>query len=283
MRLATYHVHTTFCDGENSPEEMLLAAIDAKMSDIGFTAHTAWPFATEWHLSPARYREYLAEIERLQKKYAKIITITSGFEADYLPGMSVPDRSIYAPFSPDFLIGSVHYIRPEKKRFPAQLCSVDAPVDEVARGLTSCFDNDGKRAVQAYWRAVRDMVSTCDFDIIGHLDVLRKRNGTLHFFDENASWYRRELEQTVKTIARSGKIVELNTGGIARKALESIYPSDELLTLLSKHEVPITISSDAHNRAHIAWAYDRAIEAAKKAGFTTLTYKNSDGWKQEPF
>lgn len=283
MRLSSYHIHTTFCDGKNSPEEMVLAAIGANMSDLGFSAHAAWFFSTEFHMQTIRYAEYLEEIARLKTKYAPSINILCGFEAEYLPKITFPDSAIYARFSPDFLIGSVHYIAPEKKGGPANLWCVDAAVEDVARGLAECFDNDGKRAVQAYWRTMRNMIGSCDFDIIGHLDAVRKRNGILHFFDETDSWYRKELEQTAKTIARSGKIVELNTGGMARKAIDGIYPSDDLLAILYKHGVPITISSDAHSCEHIAFAYDKARESARKAGYTTLSFKNKDGWEQEEF
>ena len=137
----------------------------------------------------------------------------------------------------------------------------------MAEGLADVFANNGKRAVQKYWHTVREMAA-CDFDIIGHLDLVRKRNGVLHFFDESDPWYRRELMETVKTIARSAKIVELNTGGMARKALDGIYRSPAL------HAVPprssVTFSSDAHRSADLTFAYDTALDAARRAGYREI-------------
>ena len=262
MRRASFHVHTSFCDGSADPEEMVLAAIAAGFSDIGFSAHAIWPFASEWNMQVARYPEYIAEIGRLKAAYAGRIAVHCGFEADYFPGLSAPDPSFYARFDPDFLIGSVHFVRSDRRRkAPVQPWSVDGPASEVARGIAECFDGDGKRAAIAYWRTVREMVQTCRFDIVGHLDLLRKRNGELAFFDEDASWYRRELAETVRAIARSGHIVELNTGAIARKAMDALYPSDGLLALLCRAGVPVMINSDAHSGSAIACAYDRAAEA----------------------
>lgn len=283
MSLSTYHCHTTFCDGRDTPENMVIAAVNTGMTDIGFSAHAMWPFATEWHLSAKRYGEYLAEINRLKSAYDGRINIFAGFEVDYLRGVSAPDPAVYGRFKPDYLIGSVHYVRPASGFDSEGLWSTDAPTDEVRRGLDACFGGDGKRAIQSYWAAVREMVTDCRFDIIGHLDVIRKRNGELRFFDESAAWYRAELKATAKAVARSGKIVELNTGGIARKAIDSIYPSDELLSLLGKHGVPITICSDAHSAADLTCAYDRARAAARKAGFTTLSRLTATGWIQEAF
>jgi len=283
MRVASYHNHTTFCDGQNTPEEMVTAAIEAGITDFGFSSHASWFFSSEWNLDAERYPEYLAEIARLKAKYASDIRIFAGFEADYLPGISVPDPAIYGRFSPDFLIGSIHYVRSDKKGVQTNLWPVDAGVEAVGSGLGECFDNDGKRAAQAYWRTVREMVESCRFDIIGHLDLLRKRNGILHFFDESELWYRREIAKTVRVIARSKKIVELNTGAIARKAMDSVYPSDELLSLLYRAGVPVTISADAHSTDHMLCAYDTAREAARRAGYSTLSYLNPEGWVQEPF
>lgn len=268
MKKCNYHTHTLFCDGTDSAADMVEAAIREHMDEIGFSAHGAWPFATKWHLDPTRYTEYRDAIRALAMKYAQTIRIRYGFEADYIPGITAPDSSIYSRFEPDYLIGSVHLLAGDKKN--SGVWSVDGPAEEVAEGLADVFANNGKRAVQKYWHTVREMVASCDFDIIGHLDLVRKRNGVLHFFDESDPWYRRELMETVKTIARSGKIVELNTGGMARKALDGIYPSDPLLSMLYRRGVPVTISSDAHRSADLTFAYDTALDAARRAGYREI-------------
>lgn len=282
-RTASYHVHTNFCDGNNEPEEMLKAAIDAGMTDIGFSAHAAWPVATEWHMSVPRYADYAAEITRLQTAYQGKITVKLGFEADWIAGVTAPDSAYYGRFNPDYLIGSVHFVPTDVKGRLAPFWAVDAAAPDVRAGIDRCFDGDGKRAVEAYYAAIRDMVSSCDFDIVGHLDLPRKRNGELAFFDETASWYRRELKATVKAIAKAGKIVELNTGAIARKAMDDIYPSDELLSLLRKAGIPVTLASDAHSPADLACAYDRAREAARRSGYDSFMYLNDDGWSEQAF
>ncbi len=278
---ASYHVHTSFCDGKNSPEEMTLAAIDAGMTAIALTAHAAWPFATEWHLPPARYDEYLAEARRVKAAYSGRIEVWCGFEADYLAGLTAPDPSTYGRFKPEFLVGSVHYVTEGSRDVSGSPWSIDAPTAEVADGIERCYGGNAKRAVGAYWSTVREMVSSCSFDALGHLDVLRKRNGELSFFDEESRWYKGELRETVRAIARAGVTVEINTGGIARKALDDVYPSAYLLGLLSRADVPITVSSDAHAAGDIACAYDRAYRAAREAGYGSLSFFTGTGWRQE--
>ncbi len=37
--LANYHTHTTYCDGKNTPEEIVLCAIEKGFTSIGFSGH----------------------------------------------------------------------------------------------------------------------------------------------------------------------------------------------------------------------------------------------------
>ena len=111
-----------------------------------------------------------------------------------------------------------------------------------------------------------------DFLIWGHPDVIRKRNGILHFFDESESWYRSELVATANSAKHSGVIAEINTGGIARGAIDDVYPSADFLSLLHASGVPVMINSDAHRAEDIDCAFDRAENAAKKAGYTEVLF-----------
>lgn len=283
MRLATYHAHTTRCDGGDSPEQLAEAALAAGLTDLGYSAHAAWPFATEWHLNAADYGSYTADIRDLQKRYAEKLQIRCGFEADYLPGMSAPDHGLYARFAPDYLIGSVHYVGADDRTVIAEPWSVDGPTDVVAATLQRAFAGDGKRAVTEYFRLVREMVTCCRFDIVGHVDLIRKRNGNLKFFDESAPWYRRELETTAEAIVKAGKIVEINTGAISRGAMDDVYPSAEFLSILAKQGARITVNSDAHAAKDLVASYDRAYRSAREAGFSELWFLDSTGWVPEAF
>ena len=76
--------------------------------------------------------------------------------------------------------------------------------------------------------------------------------------------------------------MELNTGGMARKAIDGIYPSEELLALLRKRDVPVTVSSDAHSARDIDFAYDTAIATAWQAGYRELTFLGEKGYETGP-
>ena len=54
-----FHTHTNFCDGKNSAEEMVLAAIDAGMPSIGITTHSYTDFDTSYCIPKERLEAYI--------------------------------------------------------------------------------------------------------------------------------------------------------------------------------------------------------------------------------
>jgi histidinol-phosphatase (PHP family) len=101
------------------------------------------------------------------------------------------------------------------------------------------------------------MVAQFDFDIVGHLDLVRKFNVKAPYFDEEAAWYRAELVATADAVAASGKIAEVNTGAISRGWLDDAYPSAFFRQLLRERGVRFVLSADAHAADAVDCAFDR--------------------------
>lgn len=260
-----FHTHTTFCDGKNTPEAMVCSAISKDFDMLGFSAHSMQPFDSSWHLRSERLGEYTDEIFRLKEKYAEKIKILHGFEADYIPGITLPTFEKYAEFKPDFLIGSIHYIYNNIETF-----AVDNTPQELENGIKTVFNGSVRNAVHEYFSLQKEMLDRGDFSIIGHPDLIRKFNGRLNFLDENESWYKDELKSLAQKIKASGVIAEINTGGISRGYMTNPYPSEYFLTLLFELGVPITISSDAHHESQLDGSFDLALSLAKKVGYSEL-------------
>jgi histidinol-phosphatase (PHP family) len=268
-----YHTHTTFCDGKDSPEEMVIAAIEKGFDILGFSAHAMYPHEYPGNLQLSRYAEYAETLTALKAKYRGKIEILIGYEVDFIPQWSVPDRKIFAALGADYTIGSVHCAsnKPDAV-FPIDYFIADGKTEDVAGSLEAVFSGDGKKAVQAYFAAEREMLRHGGFDIAGHLDVIRKRNGVLHFFDESENWYKRELEATAEAAGASGVIVEINTGGFARGAIDDTYPSADFLNALYKNAVPVMINSDAHAATQLDSGFDLAKKRALDAGYRETVY-----------
>ena len=251
---ANYHTHTTWCDGHDTPEAVVLAAIDKGFDTIGFSSHAMLPEnVLDWVLTPDKAVRYAKEIRGLAEKYSGRIGVLCGVEADYIPGGANPDRKTYAAISPDYIIGSVHFVAASD----GALVCVDNTPQELMDGIAAHFGGSVEAYIRAYFAQVREMVSRFDFDVVGHLDLVRKFNVRNPYFDESAQWYAEELEATADAVTASGKIAEVNTGAISRGWLDDAYPSSEFRSLLRARGVKFILSADAHSADAIDCAFDR--------------------------
>ena len=281
------HTHSTFCDGKNTAEEMVLSAIERGITVLGFSGHCMYPLNPEfykpvdhvWHMPLERIADYAAEIRRLGKKYEGQIKLLLGFEADYFCsaryGNAVPDKTAYSQFSPDYIIGSVHFINASDEEFG--FFTVDNKAEFIEQALHKYYKKadgtiDGKAAACDYFEAERQMLEHGNFEIMGHPDLIRLRNTSLHFFDENDEWYKEQLRLTAKAAARAGVIAEINTGAVARGLMSELYPSPQFLEYLKAEGVPVCINTDSHKVDTIDFGLDSAREYAKKAGYDELSY-----------
>ena len=250
---ANFHTHTTWCDGKDTPEAVVESALAKGFDAIGFSSHVSFPEATPFVLGPTRGPDYADEIRLLKAKYAGRIAVHLGAEADYIPGVTAPEKARYAHLGLEYLIGSIHYVIAEDGgRVP-----VDHTPDLLRDGLRDHFGGDVEKYIRTYFRQQRDMVTKFDFDVVGHLDLVRKFNVKHPYFDENAAWYREELEKTADAVAASGKIAEVNTGAISRGWMDDAYPSRPFRDLLRARGVRFVLSADAHAADAIDCAFDR--------------------------
>ncbi len=269
MLKTNYHTHGIWCDGKDGPEEMVLAAIEKKFDILGFSSHSMYPFASGWHMNVKDHDKYFKEISGLKEKYSDRIKILAGLEADYIPLVTAPDFTRFENFTPDFLIGSVHYIGGSRYIF-----EVDGSEDSVRKGINDNFSST-REAVCEYFCMEKEMLEKSSFTFLGHPDLIRKQNSTLcreKLFDENESWYKHEIKNLAKKIASSGVCVEVNTGAMARGYFNSPYPSPELLELLHSYNVPVTINSDCHDKNKLDFAFDEIVGYIKKAGYKEVHY-----------
>lgn len=253
-----YHTHTTWCDGAATPREMVEAALAKGFDAIGFSSHAMLPGdMLDWPLTAEKLPRYAAEIRSLAAEYAGRIKIILGVEADYLPGEAEASKAVYSAVALDYMIGSMHFLRAPD----GAIANIDKSPESFVEDVKAHFGGDSRAFAKAYFAAERDMVRNSDFDIVGHPDLIRKFNNRLHWLDESAPWYVAELEATADAIAASGKIVEVNTGGISRGWMDDAYPSPLFRSLLRARGVRFVLSADAHAPNALDCAFDRFSSA----------------------
>lgn len=265
--LCNLHTHSTFCDGKQTPEENVLAAIDKGLFSLGFSSHAPYgEHDKEGCLSAGNIEAYRREILRLKEKYSDRIEILLGIEQDY--------------FSPtlegeyDYVIGSVHYIKKD-----GAFVAIDHSYDRLKNGAERQFGADMTELCREYYRTVADVADKTDCDIIGHFDIVTKFNEKYLLFDENDSVYRNMALEAVDTLLESDRIFEVNTGAVSRGWRKHPYPSEFIIKRIVDKKGRLMLTSDAHNAEYLTYGFLDAAYYLKALGVKELWIYKSGGYE----
>ena len=253
-----YHIHTTYCDGRSSAEEMVLAAIEKKMDCIGFSGHALTSFDTEWCMSLNGMRDYVEEISRLKEEYRGRIRIFCGAEWDYYS--DGPREGL------EYTIGSVHYIEKDGCRK-----NVDESPEAFAGLVKEWYDGDYYAAAESYYANVGDVVAKTDADIIGHFDLITKFNEGGCLFDESHPRYRRAWKQAADKLLSCGRPFEINTGAMSRGYRSAPYPSAEIMDYIASRGGRFILSSDSHQTGTLLYGFDEWERYLQERGYELVT------------
>ena len=265
------HTHSRFDDGQNTPEEMVLAAKKAGLTSIGFSVHTPLPFEDGWGwtITKERLPEYKAEVRRLKERYRGAIDVYCGAEWDML---SDQEFSGY-----DYVIGSIHHIF-----WKGEAYSVDAAAEHSARYLERVFRGDAETAAEAYFQQYEALAAVEEVDIVGHFDLLTKFNEQARLYDPESPRFQTAAERAMDALIARGKIFEINTGAISRGYRTTPYPSKTLLKKLHARGARITISADAHRTQDIAFGFEEAEALARDCGYREAWRFDKAGFAAAP-
>lgn len=291
--LSNYHTHCDFCDGKATAEAMAEAAATAGFSILGFSSHAPLPFATPWNMDAADLGAYLSKVRSLAEAHAPKMTVLTGLEIDYVSGLCGPADGRFAGAGLDYSIGSVHYVHPEGAPAPSPELAepsgeaafgftVDEPESDFARHLEAFYDGDALALVEDYWKSVAGMIRAGGFDILGHIDLIRRNNPGGLYFDEGARSYADVAMEAIDALAGTGIVVEINTGAMARGKLDSPYPTAWILKELRARGVAVCVDADAHAPSHLAAHREAALRLAADAGYRTLRILGPAGWIDAP-
>ena len=262
------HTHTRFCDGKDTAEEVVLAAIERGMETIGFSGHSGLPFSTTWTMKQEKTKEYQKEILRLKEVYKDQIHILLGIEQDILTG--IPDY----PY--DYVIGSVHCVPVGDENF-----MVDCSAEVLENAAKKYYGGDFYKLCKAYYELVAQVVDRTRCDIVGHFDLVTKFNEGGRQFDETDPRYLRAALDALDVLLEKDVVFEINTGAISRGYRRTPYPSPMLLRRIAEKGGRVTITADAHSKEHLQCAFADAVQLARASGFGSIQIMTRDGWKQQ--
>lgn len=292
------HTHTNFSDGISPPEAYIEEAKRLGFSVLGFSDHSPVPFPNTFAIPEGGLGGYVEAIHKLASRPSAVgslqsssiqhpasgiwhlasdIEILLGLEYDYIPGLTTPLNRLREDYLFDYIIGSIHLVRDKR---PDLLWFIDGPqLKTFDKGLREVFGGDSKKAVTAYWRQLQEMVIREGPDIIGHLDKIKMHNHD-RYFREDEPWYLALAEETLELIREKNAVIEVNTRGIYKQRSESLFPGPELLKRIHARNIPITLTSDAHQPDELSLFFPAAKQLLKEIGFKSLWFLTTDGWKE---
>lgn len=265
MIINNYHTHSLYCDGKDPLPAYVEEASHRHFQQLGFSAHAPLPFDNNFSIKMERMPEYTAEIDKLQT--TSPVTLLKSLECDFVPGISYDFAKLKENHHLDYIIGGVHLVRPANRD---DLWFIDGPKREIYDdGLDKLFDHNIKRAVTTFWEQTFEMIETQPMDIIAHVDKIKMHNQH-RFFQEDERWYQALADKALQLIKSHGIIMEVNTRGIYKKRCDALYPSVEMLRKARKLDIPVVISSDAHQAKEIDLLFEEAYEVLRQCGYERL-------------
>lgn len=261
--LIDYHIHTRFSeDSLATPEECVADAAERGLGGVIFTEHLEFPPPPDWPepaYHPGRVldaRAYQEAVSAVRDRWAGTLDVGLGAELGLEPHNLKALGPYLDTYDPgfDIVIGSLHSIRGVLVQLPEY-------TDPLGPQAAS------REYFGSLYAGVREAVQMRAFDVLGHLDLV-KRSPTFGVF--RAGDHRELLREILVTIIREGLGVEVNTSGYRQPPGEP-YPGLETLRLFRElgGEI-VTVGSDSHRAATVGQESARALDFIRAAGFRRL-------------
>ena len=262
------HIHSTYADGKDRPEEMVVQAIARGFDSIGFSEHSYMAFSDyPYQMTIEDMARYKAEIQALKEKYKGTIDILCGMELEMFS--DVPTDGF------DYLIGSVHYLNVD-----GQILGFDRSLEETLTYVNDNFGGDGLAFAKKYFQTIAELPQRTKADIIGHFDIMTKNNEKGRFIDTSAKEYLQSGYEAIHALKGKISLFEVNTGAISRGYRTSPYPQMEFLKEFNRCGFGVAITSDCHDKNFIDCFYEEAEQMLKEAGFRSKWILTDEGFRE---
>ena len=275
---SNYHTHTFYCDGKNSPEEMVEMAIKLGFRNLGFSGHQFSEYDADYAMSPEKEEKYRADILRLKEDYGHKINIYLGTERDYCS----EELSEF-----DYVIGSTHHLLiPNWDGDETGRVDVDWGPEIVDHQVKKYFGGDYMQYAEAYYEFQKGILRKTRGQIVGHFDLIAIFNDQEKYIDEADPLYMDYARKAASAIVEDfvnnkrggdlphyfpeelGEIIdktglpifEINTGAMAKGRREIPYPAPFIIEHLADLGVPMVLNSDCHDRDFLDYGFDTIIQ-----------------------
>ena len=261
MRFSNFHTHTTFSDGKNTAEEMLLSAIERGFTALGFSDHSETLCDMSYCMKLTDYPTYFKTVGALKEKYADKIDVLLGLELDYYSEIIREGL--------DYTIGSVHYICAKGECHP-----IDHSREQQEHCIKVLCGGDPVEMAKRYYDILVEHIERCRPTFIGHFDVLTK----FGIFDNASDRYYDVATEALDAAMAICPVLEVNTGAISRKKRDLPYPADFLLRRICEKGGEVILSSDTHAADTIDCFFPQSVDILRGVGFDHILSMDKNGF-----
>jgi histidinol-phosphatase (PHP family) len=247
------HLHTAgfSCDSEETLQAYVDRARELGLRAICTAEHVDFS-PDDYGYGYYDYGRHRAQRARVRAQPFDSLTVLIGAEVEYQQHFEPQVRGFVHAAEYDYVIGSVHFAQGQS-------------VFEEA-----FYDAPEQERYQAYFYQVLHAAQSGLFDVIGHLDIV-KRYGVRHYGPFDPARYADILDAILRACVRTGTGIEINTSG-CRGPPQEPFPT---LPVVRRYrelggEV-LTVGSDAHAADDLARHIPDAIALARAAGFGAIT------------
>ena len=265
MIKTNFHTHTLYCDGKNTPAEMVQKAIEKGFYALGFSGHSFIEQDKLTTMSLFSQLKYCDEIKRLADTYSTQISLFCGIEQDSL--------SALPKIKYDYVIGSVHALSKKGKYLP-----IDVSAHQTRAIIKDSYSRNKYNLIKEYYERVSQIVEITNCDVIGHFDLIRKFADELKIEEDDE--YMEYAERAIDALVKCDKIFEVNTGAYARANKTEPYPSQKLLKILKDKGAKIMVNSDCHDADLLDAGFEKAEKLLIETGFKSRYELAQDGVKE---
>jgi len=248
------HVHSHHSPDSQAPIEALArAAIARGLRGLTLTEHA------EWYPEDPAYGfldmdTYLSELEAVRANVQGEIQVLAGLEMGNPHEFPDEAKALIAAYPLDLVIASVHWIEGE----PGW--------ERVAfgEGLTETYER--------YLREVVAMVSQADFDVLGHLDLVRRDSWALFHRTIPLDGFMDLIDQILCQLIAQQRALEINTSGL-RNGLGSTLPDLQILQRYRELGGELVVfGSDSHRPDDLGYGFEVARGLMKAIGLTRIPH-----------
>lgn len=242
---SNFHTHTKRClHASGTEEDYVLAAINAGLSQLGFSDHAPFPdHDFGYRMAYAELDEYLAAIDGLKVKYGDRIQLFKGLEIEYFPEYDDYYRMLLEEKKLDYLALGEHFYR-----------SADGGIKFISSASST-------EDYLEYAENLCKGMETGFFRFAAHPDIMFLNDFAPDINAEKA------CDMITECAAGTQTILEYNANGYRRQrrpypdGLRFPYPHPLFWEKAAKTDIRVIVGADAHNPEQV---FDRVVQDALK-------------------